>query len=66
MKNFKKILSFILYFISGITKYYYNVANAGLFQKFAFKYCDKNRSILKKCKTRYMETLTLNLPVIYN
>ena len=36
---------------SGITKYYYNVANAGLFQKFAFNYCDKNRSILKKCKT---------------
>lgn len=36
---------------SGITKYYYAVANAGLLQKYAFDYCDKNRPLLKKCKT---------------
>lgn len=36
---------------SGITKYYYSVANAGLFQKFAFNYCDKNRKTLNSCKT---------------
>lgn len=36
---------------SGITKYYYAVANAGLFQKFAFNYCDRNRKSLEVCKT---------------
>lgn len=36
---------------SDITKYYYSVVNAGLFQKFAFNYCDKNRKTLKNCKT---------------
>ena len=34
-----------------LTKYYYNVANAGLFQKFAFNYCDKNRKKLSECST---------------
>ena len=36
---------------SDISKYYYLVSNAGLFQKFAFDYCDKNRNTLKNCKT---------------
>lgn len=36
---------------SGITKYYYKVANAGLLQKFAFNYSDKNRAQFKDCKT---------------
>ncbi len=36
---------------SKITKYYINVTNAGLFQKFAFDYSDKNRSTLNRCKT---------------
>lgn len=34
-----------------ITKYYIAVANAGLFQKYAFEYCDTNRDKLKKCET---------------
>lgn len=33
---------------SGITSYYINVANAGLFQKFAFDYVDTNREKLEK------------------
>lgn len=36
---------------TGLTKYYYNVINAGLFQKFAFNYCDKNREKLEKFNT---------------
>ncbi len=36
---------------SGITKYYYNVANAGLFQKYAFNYCDKNRNKFSECSS---------------
>lgn len=36
---------------SDVTKYYYTVSNAGLFQKFAFNYCDKNRDNLKNCNT---------------
>lgn len=35
---------------SYITKYYHTIVNAGLFQKFAFNYCDKNRDKLKNCK----------------
>lgn len=34
-----------------LSKYYSLVSNAGLFQKFAFDYCDKNRNSLKTCKT---------------
>ena len=36
---------------SGITKYYYSVINAGLFQKFAFNFCDKNRNKYNDCKS---------------
>lgn len=35
---------------SGITGYYIKVLNAGLFQQFAFKYVDINRTALKKMK----------------
>ena len=35
---------------SGMTSYYMNVANAGLFQKFAFDYVDANREKLEKAK----------------
>lgn len=35
---------------SGITSYYVEVANAGLLQKFSFKYCDINRDALLKMK----------------
>lgn len=35
---------------SGITKYYYDVVNAGLLQKFAFEYTDKNRAALSQRK----------------
>lgn len=41
---------------SGITSYYINVVNAGLLQKFAFKYTDLNRSTFKKMKN-YKEML---------
>lgn len=41
---------------SGITSYYINVVNAGLPQKFAFKYADINREALKKMKD-YKELL---------
>ena len=33
---------------SGITSYYINVLNAGLIQKFAFEYSDRNRASLSK------------------
>ncbi len=33
---------------SGITSYYINVLNAGLIQKFAFEYSDRNREMLSK------------------
>lgn len=36
---------------SGVTKYYYDVVNAGLLQKFAFEYTDKNRTALSQAKT---------------
>lgn len=35
---------------SGITKYYYDVVNAGLLQKFAFEYTDKNRAAFSQAK----------------
>ena len=35
---------------SDVTRYYSLASNAGLFQKFAFNYCDNNRTTLKKCK----------------
>lgn len=35
----------------GITGYYIDVFNAGLIQKFAFNYADKNRTRLKQAKT---------------
>ena len=41
---------------SGITSYYVNILNAGLLQKFVFKYCDINRVALKKMKN-YKELL---------
>ena len=43
-----------------ITNYYLNVMNAGLFQKFAFKWCDNNRAAIKSVKT--MEALEKILP----
>ena len=33
---------------AGITSYYINVVNAGLLQKFAFDYCDRNRELLSE------------------
>lgn len=33
----------------GITSYYINVVNAGMLQKFAFDYCDRNREKLNEC-----------------
>lgn len=36
---------------TGITKYYYDVVNAGLLQKFAFEYTDANRAGLSKAKS---------------
>lgn len=42
-----------------ITKYYIAVANAGVFQKYAFEYCDKNRTNLKSCKTTAQVLKTL-------
>ena len=35
---------------SGVTSYYMKVANAGLIQKFAYKFADKNRAELNKTK----------------
>ncbi len=35
---------------TGLTTYYFNVANAGLLQKFAFTYSDINRKALSKLK----------------
>ncbi len=34
---------------SGVTSYYINVVNAGLLQKFAFDYCERNRDMLNEC-----------------
>lgn len=34
---------------SGMTSYYINVVNAGLLQKFAFDYCERNRDMLNEC-----------------
>ncbi|MCH5248154.1 MAG: S41 family peptidase [Muribaculaceae bacterium] len=36
---------------AGVTGYYLNVANAGLFQKFTFDYADTHRKVLSKAKT---------------
>ena len=36
---------------AGVTGYYLNVANAGLFQKFTFDYADSHRKVLSKAKT---------------
>lgn len=35
---------------TDVTSYYLNVANAGLLQKFSFKYCDEHRKQLEKAK----------------
>lgn len=43
---------------SGISSYYMKVANAGLIQKFAYKYADKNRAELTGSKD-YMHMLQL-------
>lgn len=43
---------------SGVTSYYMNVANAGLFQKFAFDYVDTNRDKLEQAAD-VAELLTL-------
>lgn len=45
---------------SGYSKYYFNVANAGLLQKFAFDYVDANRSTLEK--TENVDALLSALP----
>ncbi len=45
---------------SGITSYYINVANAGLFQKFAFDYVDEHRAELSKADN--LEQLLTLLP----
>lgn len=39
---------FVPYSTDGITKYYTEVDNAGLLQRFTFAYCENNRSTLKK------------------
>ncbi|MDO4320403.1 MAG: S41 family peptidase [Bacteroidales bacterium] len=36
---------------TGLTSYYFSVANAGLLQKFAYEYADLNRAELTKAKT---------------
>ena len=45
---------------AGITKYYMNVYNAGMFQKFTFDFCDMNREQLSKIKD--VDVLIDNLP----
>lgn len=45
---------------SGISSYYITVANAGLFQKFAFDYVDVNRSVFARAKD--LNTLLDMLP----
>lgn len=45
---------------SGYSKYYFNVANAGLLQKYAFDYVDANRSVLEN--TRNVDELLATLP----
>lgn len=39
---------FVPYNSDGITKYYTDVENAGLLQRFTFAYCENNRSTLKQ------------------
>jgi carboxyl-terminal processing protease len=39
---------FVPYDLSGITNYYVEVENAGLLQRFAFTYCEKNRTSLNQ------------------
>ena len=41
---------------AGISNYYVEVANAGLLQRFAFDYCNNNRSALNKMED-YMQFL---------
>ncbi len=48
---------------SGITGYYLSVANAGLLQRFAFEYCDLNRTDLVKAKN--VNELLRRLPSDY-
>ena len=43
---------------SGITSYFIDVANAGLLQRYAFNYCDKNRNSLNKMQD-YMQFLKM-------
>ena len=43
---------------SGITSYYVDVANAGLLQRYAFDYCNSNRTALKKMND-YMQFLRM-------
>lgn len=45
---------------SGITNYYINVMNAGLLQKFAFEYSDKNRETLSSAKN--LDTFLKKIP----
>lgn len=45
---------------TGLTSYYFSVANAGLLQKFAYEYADLNRSELSKAKT--VDELLRKLP----
>lgn len=45
---------------TGISSYYINVMNAGLIQKFAFEYSDKNRDHLSSAKN--LDTFLKKLP----
>ncbi len=45
---------------SGVTNYYINVINAGLLQKFAFEYSDRNRETLSSAKD--LKQLLAKLP----
>lgn len=45
---------------AGVTKYYVNVYNSGMFQKFTFDFCDMNRQQLSKIKQ--VDALINNLP----
>ncbi|MBD5307721.1 MAG: S41 family peptidase [Bacteroides sp.] len=53
---------------SGLSKYYFNVANAGLLQKYAFDYVDANRSVLENTKdvSELLSTLPADSDLLYS
>lgn len=50
----------------GITNYYIDVENAGLLQRFAFTYCEKNRNELNKMSdyTQFLRTTPIDNAII--